>query len=141
MPPHSSTDLGRTQPLDVQLRYPLSLSNAKLTGHRWDSFPTPIVECLGIERPSDVFSKINSSRVALRLLMCQVNSMLLQLIAAVIFSALGIAVLAFCFWLMEKLTPFSIIKEIEEDHNIALAIIVGAVMIGLSIIIAAAMHG
>jgi len=37
-----------------------------------------------------------------------------------------------------KLSPFSVRKEIEEDQNTALAIILGSVLIGLSIIIAAA---
>ena len=42
---------------------------------------------------------------------------------------------------MEKLTPFSVVKEIEEDQNVALAVIVGAVVLGISIIIAAAIVG
>jgi uncharacterized membrane protein YjfL (UPF0719 family) len=64
-----------------------------------------------------------------------------HLLAAVIFSLVGVAVLALCFKLMSKLSPFSIKKEIEEDQNVALAIIMGAVIIGLSIIIAAAIMG
>jgi uncharacterized membrane protein YjfL (UPF0719 family) len=42
---------------------------------------------------------------------------------------------------MEKVTPFSIRKEIEEDQNIALGIIIGAAFIGLAIILAAAIKG
>lgn len=64
-----------------------------------------------------------------------------HLLAAVIFSFVGIAVLALSFWLMEKLTPFSIVKEIEEDQNVALAVIVGAVVLGMSVIISAAILG
>ncbi len=64
-----------------------------------------------------------------------------HLLAAVIFSLVGVAVLAVCFKLMSKLSPFSIKKEIEEDQNVALAIIMGAVIIGMSIIIAAAIMG
>ena len=30
---------------------------------------------------------------------------------------------------MEKLTPFSIIKEIGEEHNVAVALIVGAIVV------------
>jgi uncharacterized membrane protein YjfL (UPF0719 family) len=37
--------------------------------------------------------------------------------------------------------PFSVKKEIEEDHNTSLAIIIGAVIIGVAMIIAAAIHG
>ena len=64
-----------------------------------------------------------------------------HLLASIIFSLVGVAVLAFCFKLMNKLSPFSLKKEIEEDQNVALAIIMGAVIIGMSIIIAAAILG
>ena len=64
-----------------------------------------------------------------------------HLLAAVVFSLIGVAVLGICFKLMSKLSPFSIKKEIEEDQNVALAIIMGAVIIGMSIIIAAAILG
>jgi putative membrane protein len=42
------------------------------------------------------------------------------------------------FLVVVKLSPFPVIREIEEDQNIALAILMGSVVIGLSIIIAAA---
>jgi hypothetical protein len=42
---------------------------------------------------------------------------------------------------ISKLAPFSIRKEIEEDQNTALAILIGSVILGLSWIIAAAIHG
>ena len=64
-----------------------------------------------------------------------------HLLAAVVFSIVGVAVLTISFKVMTKLSPFSIKKEIEEDQNVALAIIMGAVIIGLSIIIAAAIMG
>ena len=73
----------------------------------------------------------------------EVNPMKLweHLLAAIIFSLIGIAVLGVCFKLMSKLSPFSIKKEIEEDQNVALAVIMGAVIIGMSIIIGAAIVG
>jgi putative membrane protein len=67
--------------------------------------------------------------------------LLRHLVAAVVFSIVGIVVLAISFWIMERLTPFSLTKEIEEDQNIALGIIVGSITIGISIIIAAAILG
>ncbi|MEO1365965.1 MAG: DUF350 domain-containing protein [Acidobacteriota bacterium] len=42
------------------------------------------------------------------------------------------------FWVATKVTPFSVRKEIEEDQNVALGIILGAVILGISIIVAAA---
>jgi uncharacterized membrane protein YjfL (UPF0719 family) len=38
-------------------------------------------------------------------------------------------------------TPFSIRKEIEEDQNIALGIVIGAMLLGIALIIAAAING
>lgn len=60
------------------------------------------------------------------------------MISTVVYSIVGIIIFAIAFWVMEKATPFSIRKEIEEDQNTALGIIMGCVIIGLAIIIAAA---
>jgi len=60
------------------------------------------------------------------------------IILSVIFVAIGLVVFGLAFLLITKLTPFSIRKEIEEDQNTALGIVIGSVIIGLSIIIAAA---
>ncbi len=64
-----------------------------------------------------------------------------HLIAAIVFSLVGIVVFALSLLVMEKATPFSIVNEIVEEHNQAMAIIVGAIVIGISIIIAAATLG
>ena len=50
-------------------------------------------------------------------------------------------VLFFAILLMDKVTPFSIIKEVIEEHNQALATIVAAVVVGISVIIASAILG
>ena len=64
-----------------------------------------------------------------------------HLVAALAFSVLGVLVLIVSIWLMCKLAPFSIKKEIEEDQNTALAILMGSVLLGIAIIIAAAIQG
>jgi putative membrane protein len=64
-----------------------------------------------------------------------------DLVAAVVYSLLGMAVFALGFLVMRWVTPFSIRKEIEEDQNTSLGIVIGSVVIGLAIIIAAAIHG
>jgi len=64
-----------------------------------------------------------------------------HLLAAVVFAAVGIGVLFACIWVFDKIKPFSFRKEILEDQNTALGIIVGAVLLGASIIIAAAISG
>ena len=61
-----------------------------------------------------------------------------QLVLSIVYSGVGVVVFALAFWLMVKITPFSIRKEIEEDQNTSLGVIIGSVLIGLSIIIAAA---
>lgn len=62
------------------------------------------------------------------------------LLNAVIFSMIGILVFLFASWIYDKITPFNLWDEIVKKQNTALAIVVGAMMIGLSIIIAFA-HG
>ena len=57
------------------------------------------------------------------------------------YTVFGLVMFGVAFWIMVKLTPFSIRKEVEEDQNVALAILIGAVMLGLAIIIAATIHG
>jgi uncharacterized membrane protein YjfL (UPF0719 family) len=42
---------------------------------------------------------------------------------------------------MTKLAPFSVKKEIEEDQNVALAVIMAGVIIGVSLIISSAIAG
>lgn len=64
-----------------------------------------------------------------------------HVIAAVVFSVIGLAVLALSIFLMSKLMPLPFWKEIEEDQNTALGILCGAIILGISIIIAAAIHG
>lgn len=63
------------------------------------------------------------------------------LLSTIVYSGLGVGIFGLTFWVVTKITPFSVRKEIEEDQNIALAIILGAVFIGLSLIIAAAISG
>lgn len=57
------------------------------------------------------------------------------------YTVFGIIVFGVAFWLITKLVPFSMRKEIEDDQNTALAILVGAVLLGLAIIIASTIHG
>jgi putative membrane protein len=59
----------------------------------------------------------------------------------VIFVAIGLVVFAIAFAIVVLVSPFSVKKEIEEDQNSALAIIIGALIIGIAIIIASAING
>ena len=62
-------------------------------------------------------------------------------ISTAVFASIGLAVFAIAFWLMVKIAPFSVKKEIEDDQNTALAVIMAGVLIGISLIIAAAVSG
>ena len=63
-----------------------------------------------------------------------------NLLAAVVFAALGIVVYAMAFVVLDKLTPYSLWREIVERQNTALAVLIGLVSLGLGVIIAAAIH-
>lgn len=66
------------------------------------------------------------------------GTMLRLLIETAIFVSIGLVVFVIAFFVMTKLAPFSVRKEIEDDQNTALGIVMGSVIIGLAIIIAAA---
>jgi uncharacterized membrane protein YjfL (UPF0719 family) len=63
------------------------------------------------------------------------------LVTTAIFTAFGLLVFIIAYIIILKTTPFSVRKEIEEDQNVALAVVIGAIIIGISIIIAAAIQG
>ena len=63
-----------------------------------------------------------------------------NVINAVVFAFLGIAVFTIAFVVLDKLTPYHLWKEVIQEHNTALAVLVGALSIGICIIIAAAVH-
>ena len=58
----------------------------------------------------------------------------------VIFVVLGLIVFAIAFGIVVLIAPFSVKKEIEVDQNTSLAIIIGSVIIGVAMIISAAIH-
>jgi len=66
------------------------------------------------------------------------ESLASNVIAAVVFALLGITVFLASFFVIDRLTPYTLWKEIIEEHNTALAILIGAIALGMSIIIAAA---
>ena len=63
-----------------------------------------------------------------------------NVINAVIFAALGILIFVLAFVIIDKATPYHLWNEIVREKNIALAVLIGAMSIGMCIIIAAAVH-
>jgi uncharacterized membrane protein YjfL (UPF0719 family) len=63
-----------------------------------------------------------------------------SLVGSVLYSAIGIVFFMVAYKLMEWFLPFDVDKELAEDQNTAVGIMVGSIMLGLAIIIAAAIH-
>ncbi|HEY8563178.1 MAG TPA: DUF350 domain-containing protein [Pyrinomonadaceae bacterium] len=61
------------------------------------------------------------------------------LVTTLIFVAIGIVFFAVAYFILGRMFPIH--KEIEEDQNTALGIVIGSIMIGIAIIIAAAIQG
>jgi uncharacterized membrane protein YjfL (UPF0719 family) len=80
----------------------------------------------------------NNQLIALIVPMDQLVNLVLT---TFVFAIIGILLFALAFFIIIKVSPFSTRKEIEEDQNIALAILIGSVIIGIALIVAAAVHG
>jgi putative membrane protein len=61
------------------------------------------------------------------------------LVTTLLFVSIGILFFAVAYGILSRV--FDIHKEIEQDQNIALGLVIGSIMIGIAIIIAAAIHG
>ncbi|MBK8465737.1 MAG: DUF350 domain-containing protein [Chloracidobacterium sp.] len=71
----------------------------------------------------------------------KLDDLLPVLATTVIFVAIGLIVFAVAFFIVVLVAPFSVKKEIEEDQNTALAVIIGALIIGVAMIISSAIQG
>ena len=69
----------------------------------------------------------------------KMDALLETLVTTLIFVAIGIVIFAITYGILGMIYPIK--KEIEEDHNTALGIVIAAIMIGIAIIIAAAIQG
>ena len=74
-------------------------------------------------------------------LVVPIRELLPVLVTTLLFVLVGLVIFALAFLVIEKVTPFSVRKELEEDHNVAMAIVIGSVILGTALIIAAAIHG
>lgn len=64
-----------------------------------------------------------------------------SVVNSVVYSGIGLIMLGMGFYIYNKITPWSLWKEVIDEHNIALAIIVAAMVLGISNIIASAIVG
>jgi len=63
-----------------------------------------------------------------------------NVVNAIVYAAIGIVIFAGAFLVLDKVTPYNLWKEIVQEHNLALAILLGAMSLGICVIIAAAVH-
>ena len=73
-------------------------------------------------------------------LLIPMENLLPVVVTTLVFVLIGLIVFALAFLVITKVAPFSVRKEIEDDQNIALAIVIGSVILGTALIIAAAVH-
>lgn len=59
---------------------------------------------------------------------------------SLIYALLGVVIFITSFIIVDKLTPYDLWKQLVEEKNVALAIVVGAAALGICVIIAAAIH-
>lgn len=63
------------------------------------------------------------------------------IVGSIVFAFIGVVIFWLCFVVIDKLTPYKLWDEIIEKQNVALGIVVAAMCLGISIIVAAAIHG
>ena len=57
---------------------------------------------------------------------------------SILYAVIGVVIFWLCFLLIDKITPTDLWGEIVEKQNRALALVVAAMCLGISIIVAAA---
>lgn len=62
------------------------------------------------------------------------------MVAALVYAVIGLVIFGAAFVVVDRLTPYSLWKELIDEHNTALAIVVGAVALGISIIVSSAIR-
>ena len=64
-----------------------------------------------------------------------------NLVSAVVYSLLGLLIYGLGFFILDRLTPrVHIWREINDEKNVAIAVLIGAFAIGIALIISAAIH-
>ena len=59
-----------------------------------------------------------------------------EVFATMFYTILGLVLLGVSWKLIEWISPFSLRKEIEDDQNLAIAVLIGSLFISISILIA-----
>ena len=62
-------------------------------------------------------------------------------LTSILYAVVGLVAFLVCFFVVDKLTPGDLWKELVEKKNTAVAIFFGFLALGMSLIIAACLHG
>ena len=61
-------------------------------------------------------------------------------LGSIVYALIGVLVFWICFVIIDKITPYKLWEEIVEKQNMALGVVVAAMCLGISVIVAAAIH-
>jgi putative membrane protein len=91
--------------------------------------------------PAYLLQLLDAKLASTAVFMVPMNQMVDLIIETLAFTLIGLILFAIAFWIIVKVSPFSIRKELEDDQNIALGIVIASVIIGIALIVSAAIHG
>jgi uncharacterized membrane protein YjfL (UPF0719 family) len=91
--------------------------------------------------PAYLLKLLDAKLASTAVFMVPMNQMVDLIIETLAFTLIGLILFAIAFWIIVKVSPFSIRKELEDDQNIALGIVIASVIIGIALIVSAAIHG
>ncbi|HXI89979.1 MAG TPA: DUF350 domain-containing protein [Blastocatellia bacterium] len=91
--------------------------------------------------PAHLLKLLDAKLASTAVFMVPMNQMADLIIETLAFTLIGLILFAIAFWIIVKVSPFSIRKELEDDQNIALGIVIASVIIGIALIVSAAIHG
>lgn len=60
-----------------------------------------------------------------------------ELVGTMVYTVVGVVLLWICWVVLDLITPFSLTKKINEEGNVALAVVISALFLSIAIIISA----
>lgn len=74
------------------------------------------------------------------ILLAQEQTLQQGIIESLIYSVIGIILAVFAFKVVDWITPGNLSKQISQENNVAVAVLLGFLVLGICIIIAAALN-
>lgn len=62
-------------------------------------------------------------------------------LASLVYSVIGMVVFVAGYFVIRKMFPFDVHKELEVDQNVALGLVIGSIILGLAFIVGMSIHG